>query len=368
MDLARSLSCNTMKVLLTHERFLPDFGGGGEHIVAETALQLIKRGIDVQVLTTGDPRVASYRDVPTARLPMSRYRFNLTVRRIARMAAGADLIHTFSYHACLPSLLAGRAVRKPVVCTCLALFRDAWLAMRGPFAGRAFRAWERFLTTLPYTRTLFLSEYSRDQGLALGVSSHSASVSYPGFDSALFVPAPQKEDFVLFAGKFEIRKGIFDVTEVARALPQVRFRMIGWGSEIEALRRAAPANVTIARETGGGNEYRALLSRARIFFFPSKAETFGISLVEAMASGCAIVSSVPLDFAGIRVAAGDHTSMTRAIAQLWNSPQTCGANGYRNVQLAAQYTWDRYADAVIEAYSQVMPASLLAATATGISL
>jgi glycosyltransferase involved in cell wall biosynthesis len=77
---------------------------------------------------------------------------------------------------------------------------------------------------------------------------------------------------------------------------------------------------------------------------------------------------VPLDFAGIRVAAGDHTSMTRAIAQLWNSPQTCGANGYRNVQLAAQYTWDRYADAVIEAYSQVMPASLLAATATGISL
>ncbi len=44
-----------MKVLLTHERFAPDFAGGGEYVVLETARHLRQRGVDVQILTMGDP-------------------------------------------------------------------------------------------------------------------------------------------------------------------------------------------------------------------------------------------------------------------------------------------------------------------------
>lgn len=72
-------------------------------------------------------------------------------------------------------------------------------------------------------------------------------MSTPGFTSENCAPAPVKDDVVLFAGKFEKRKGVLDALEVARALPQVRFRMIGWGPEMEYLKRAALRNVEMAK-------------------------------------------------------------------------------------------------------------------------
>ncbi len=343
-----------MKVLLTHERFMPDFGGGGEYIVEQTALHLVKRGVQLRVLTTGDPQMNDYQGIPVTRMPIARYRMNFMVGRISAMAAGADLIHTFNYQACLPSLIAGRRLGIPVVCTCLGLFGSAWLAMRGLVAGVAIRAWERFLLTRPYTRMLFLSEYSKADGLAIGIQPERAAVACPGFQDAAFSP-PERENLVLFASKFEPRKGIFDVLEVARALPDVRFRMIGWGPDKRALLRLAPSNVEIGEKKTGA-DYAHELARARIFFLPSKAETFGIALMEAMANGCAVVSSIPLEFAGARVAAGDRGAMISAIRRLWADPDECRDAGRRNMEIAKAYTWDRYIDAVLQAYDEVLAA------------
>ena len=52
-----------MKVLITHERFAPDFVGGGERTVYTIAKGLKSRGIEVQVLTTGDPKVKWFEDI-----------------------------------------------------------------------------------------------------------------------------------------------------------------------------------------------------------------------------------------------------------------------------------------------------------------
>jgi glycosyltransferase involved in cell wall biosynthesis len=351
-----------MKVLLTHERFMPDFGGGGEYIVEQTALHLAARGVELRVLTTGDPSLDNYRGIPVTRMPIPRYRMNLMVRKIAAMAADADLIHTFNYQACLPSLIAGAWIGKPVVCTCLGLFGDAWLAMRGRLAGGAIRAWERFLLTRSYQRMLFLSDYSKKDGAAIGVGPERAVVACPGFESAAF-SSDERDPVVLFASKFEPRKGIFDVLDVARALPQVTFRMIGWGPDKEKLQRLAPPNVQVG-DKKTGHEYYSELARARIFFLPSKAETFGIALVEAMASGCAIVSSIPLEFEGARVKGGDVAGMISAIDRLWSSPGDCKRAGQRNIEIAAEYNWNRYTDTVLRTYGDVL-AGARAATGMG---
>ncbi|MDE3165879.1 MAG: glycosyltransferase family 4 protein, partial [Acidobacteriota bacterium] len=259
-----------MTVLLTHERFLPDFGGGGEEIVFQTASHLRDRGARVRVLTTGDPAITEYRGIPTDRLPVSRYRINFAAGAISRAAAGFDLIHTFNYHACLPSWLAARRLGKPVVCTVLGLFRDAWRDMRGPLLGRCFAAWERLLVRLPYTRTLFLSEYSRGQALACGVPESRALVNTPGIDPAFFAASAPKDGSVLFAGKFEERKGVGDVLAVARALPAVRFRLAGWGPEEAAIRAAALPNVEMLGFLQAG-ELAQAYARASVFLFPSRA-------------------------------------------------------------------------------------------------
>ena len=176
-----------MKVLLTHHYFPPDFAGGGEYVVMKTARGLMERGVDVQVLTTGDPRSTEYEGIPTVRLPIHRYAFNLAYSKIRDMARGVDLIQTFNYHACLPSLQAGRQLGKPVVCGILRLCRDAWNNLRTPFFGPSLvRPGRNIFSTREFSRVMFFSDsccesgrgYGRRAGLAIGgeLSGHR-----PGF-------------------------------------------------------------------------------------------------------------------------------------------------------------------------------------------
>lgn len=338
-------------VLLTHERFLPDFAGGGEYIVYKTAQHLRSKGVRVRVLTTGEPGRTSYEGIETIRLPMHRYHLNLAVRQIARLH-DVDLIQTFNYHACLPSLLAGKWLRKPVVCLILGLFHEAWKAMRGPLVGRAFMQWEKFLLTRDFARVIFLSEYSRALGIALGVDSARSIVNSPGIDLHAYQSAAEKEDVVLFVGKLEARKGIDDVLAVARALPQVRFRVIGWGPQEAMVRSMAAPNVELAPFAKGKKLQHAFAS-ARIFLFPS-AETFGLALLEAMASGCAVISTVPLEFAGVLVPTGDHETLVAAVRRLWSNREETRRMGQRNVELAREYTWERYTTSLLATYQEVL--------------
>jgi hypothetical protein len=77
-----------MKVLVTSEIFPPDFGGGSEYIVLELVRGLIRRGIEVSVVATGDPSASHYDGIRTFRLPVSTYRFNLQADAITEIARG----------------------------------------------------------------------------------------------------------------------------------------------------------------------------------------------------------------------------------------------------------------------------------------
>jgi glycosyltransferase involved in cell wall biosynthesis len=342
-----------MRVLLTHELFAPDFAGGGEYIVLEVARGLKRRGVEVTVLTTGDPLIREYEGIPTVRLPIHRHRFNLAVRKTAEMARKADIIQTFSYHAGLPALLAGKLTGKPAVYFTLALYQDLWKQMRSPFVGGLFSAWERFLITRNFARVLFLSDHSRDLGMSLGVPPSRAVVIPPGIELKAYAPAEPKEDVVLFSGKLDVRKGIDDLLEVARALPQVRFRVVGWGPREAQFRSIAPPNVDFVAFLRGEPLYRAF-GAARIFFFPTQGETFGIVIAEAMASGCAVVSTIPLGYEGALVPVADRAAMIKAIQRLWDDPAETTRMGRRNQELSQIYNWQRFMDALLKCYEEIL--------------
>lgn len=351
-----------MKVLICHERYEPDFGGGGEIVVHQTALHLARLGIEVEVVTTGDPAIRSVDGIPTRRLPVSRYRFNLASRAVTEMAKSADIIQTFNYHACLPALAAGRRTGKPVVCGVLGLFLDEWRCMRGQLTGRMFQAWERYLLCKPYSRVFFLSEFSLEAGLELGVDPSCTFIAAPGVDTRAFRPAEQKDDVVLFAAKADPRKGFDDLVDVARAMPDISFQVLCWGSHPCSVPLYELANVEVIpcdRDSGDttlDNEDRLkqAFARARIFFFPSRAETYGMVLVEAMASGCAIVSTVELDYAGISVRPHDIDAMVDAIRALWHDREQAAALGRDNVERARGITWEHYAETLQSEYRQLV--------------
>lgn len=348
----------SLSVLLTHDLFPPDFRGGGEYVVLEIALGLQARGVRVEVLTTGDPTLREHAGVATKRLPISRYTFNLQVRQIAAAARDADVIHTFTYHGCLPSLVAARLLGRPVVCGIMGLYGAAWRGMRGPVIGRAFATWERFLINRSYDRIVFPSESSRAAGLALGASVERSLVIHPGIDHAGLLPTGQKRGFVLFAGRFDTRKGIQHVIAAARALPDIPFRAVGWSDELDLLRASAPPNLLIV-PSRGDSTYRQALQEASIFFFPSYAETFGLTMVEAMASGCAIVSSVStVRFAGELVSPGDELGMIAALRRLWDDETRTKNMGRENQELAAAFTWKAHIDQLLAAYGSLLDRNL----------
>jgi glycosyltransferase involved in cell wall biosynthesis len=345
-----------MRILLTHERFAPDFAGGGEYAVLETARHLRRRGLDVRVLTTGDPAIEQYEDVPTRRLPIHRYRMNLAIRQIADAARDVDLIQTFTYHACLPSVLVGRRLNKPVVCGVLSLFDQTWKEMRGPLVGQFFMRMERLIMTRRFARFAFLSERSRQLGIALGAPADRSIVTPIGIDHDRYRPAAQKADHVLFVGKLEVRKGVHDVLAVAAELPHVPFRLMGWGGDESALRRTAPPNVTFVPFVRGAPLEEAF-SRARIFLLPSRAEGFPLALLQAMTSGCAIICTLPFNFAGEHPPEGDVPAIAAAVERLWRDRALAAAMGRQNRELSLEYSWERFGARLEQTYREVLAAA-----------
>lgn len=341
-----------LRILLVHERFPPDYAGGGEYVVLETARHLQARGHVVRVLAAGDPAIESFEGIATRRIRMSRYRFNGAWREVAAMAGDADLIHCFTYHSVWPAHKAGRALDTPVVLEVLALFDDVWLEMRGPVLGRAFRAMETRLLRLPMAGRVFLSDTSLALARSLGLGRPDDLVIAPGISLADYHAAVDKP-YVLFAGKLDVRKGIEVVLQVAAKMPDVPFRIVGWGERYDEVAARCPPNVTIERFKDR-HHLAEVLSAARVFLFPTKAETFGLIVAEAMASGCAVVSTSPLPFAGERIVADDADATAHAVRALWTDPARCAEAGRRNLEAARQFSWDAHVDALEQLYARIV--------------
>jgi glycosyltransferase involved in cell wall biosynthesis len=330
-------AATSLSVVIVHERFPPDYGGGGEYVVLETAKHLMARGHRVRVVTTGAPADNCHEGVSIRRLPISRYRFNLAWRAVAEEARDADLIHCFTNHGALPGARAGRALGKPVVLGVLALFGPVWQKVRGPVVGRAFQAFESLLMRQRVARRIFLSQASMAEAAGMGCPRDDDIVVPPGISLGDYQAAPDKHEIV-FSGKLDPRKGTAVVLRVARELPQLPFRAVVWGDGFDAFSTAAPPNLRVERFTGRPGLARAL-STARIFLFPSKAETFGLAVAEAMASGCAIVGSAPIDFEGERIDPDDPEDVHRGLLALWTDPERCTACGLGNIQRARVFDW-----------------------------
>lgn len=95
---------------------------------------------------------------------------------------------------------------------------------------------------------------------------------------------------VVCAGLYFRRKGIEDFVEVAKCLPQIQFIWFGDMNKYlipKSIRRLVekdhPENVTFAGYIKG-DIYEGALTGADAFFFPSREETEGIVVLEALAS------------------------------------------------------------------------------------
>ena len=144
-------------------------------------------------------------------------------------------------------------------------------------------------------------------------------------------PVAEKSNLVLFLGRLDANKGIYDLLDAIAAVratvPDVRLVCAGDGDQVGVARYAERLEIADAVSfTGwvGPSGKRALLEHAAVLALPSYDEALPASLLEAMSAGIPVVASkvggIPemvVDGAsGLLVAPGDKASLQRAIARL----------------------------------------------------
>ncbi len=145
-----------------------------------------------------------------------------------------------------------------------------------------------------------------------------------------------RRNLVLFLGRVEQDKGIFDLLDAISALrtpiPDVRLVCAGAGDLDSVARYAERLGVEDAVSLPGWvgpAERRALLERASVLALPSHAEGMPMSLLEAMAAGVPVVASrtggipdvVDDGVNGFLCAPGDVAALERVLCRLMLDPK-----------------------------------------------
>jgi glycosyltransferase involved in cell wall biosynthesis len=194
-----------------------------------------------------------------------------------------------------------------------------------------------------------------------------------GIDPALYRPSfgpAATQPAIVFLGGLERRKGIYTLLDafprVRAAIPAARLIVGGAGHEnLRVAQRIAalpePDAVTLLGLVPRSDVPRVLAS-ATVFALPSIGEPFGMSLLEAMASGKPVVVTdaggphyiVDSD-GGRKVPPDDPVALADALIEILASPALQRRMGAHNRALIETvYSWDRVIDRLEELYYSVI--------------
>jgi glycosyltransferase involved in cell wall biosynthesis len=153
-------------------------------------------------------------------------------------------------------------------------------------------------------------------------------------------------------------------TTLRRQYPRARLVLVGRGPLEAELRDRPVAGVHLAGLLRG-RELAEAYASADLFVFPSTTETFGNSLLEAMASGLPSLSvraGGVLEFAEHEANAwlappGDATALTAALSRLMSDPALRARLAAGALRTAEARRWDRIYDQLLEDYRLAIEAA-----------
>jgi glycosyltransferase involved in cell wall biosynthesis len=158
-----------------------------------------------------------------------------------------------------------------------------------------------------------------------------------GVDTDLFRPGPKSfldlpRPIWLYFGRVAVEKGIDDFLRLD--LPGTKL-VVGDGPAMEECRRRHPEVVYAGYRHG--EELAAYVAASDVFVFPSRTDTFGLVLLEAMACGVPVAAfpvTGPLDVVTQGVNGMlDEDLRTAALGALELDPQACREHALR-------FTWE----------------------------
>ncbi|MBV8170958.1 MAG: glycosyltransferase family 4 protein [Candidatus Eremiobacteraeota bacterium] len=259
----------------------------------------------------------------------------------------------------------------------IASVHDCWPFV-SPAANEAIKNNEQrpFLTTAANADLIIAdSEFGRSEIVRhLGVAREKIAVIPLGVDpprpAATGTNDRVEAPYLLFVGQAESRKGLGTLLAAIATLPErIRssYQLVVVGKGQPGADGPAPAGVR-AEFLGRVDDVQldALYAGATAFVFPSWYEGFGLPVLEAMARGAPVIAA---DAASIPEVAGDAAlyfpaydaaALSQAIARVLEDEalaQRLVAAGHAR---AAEFTWQRCADATRECFETAIRTTQLA--------
>lgn len=260
----------------------------------------------------------------------------------------------------------------PVLGICHHLFGEvAFQQVAWPIAAAVWSA-ERFIPALYRgCEIVSISESSKEELVARGLDEKRIRVSYCGIERPDFEPdtdAPRKP-LVTYLGRLEAYKNV-DVMLRAMALlsdrfPDAQILVIGRGGEqarLEVLARELGLEKR-TRFTGfvSDEERNALLSKTRVCVCPSEKEGWGLTVIEANATGTPVVArdapglreSVRHGETGFLVSAPSPEQFAERIGELLADDALATRMSREALLWSKKFDWDIAAREMFEALNSV---------------
>ncbi len=360
-----------MRILYFTDTYYPTPDGVSVYL-KEVKQKLEDEGHEVMIFSiTGDSRehnvyvprfTVPFLPYPQYRVPVSFIPFQI-FRRAVEFDPDIVHLHNAFYMSSIGYLVA-RRIGVPPVATFHTDVSRMKESINMPFKNLAFDLGERYSLfiyrkcRMVMAPSATVEEYLRSRGV-------KNVVTLPLFvdtDKYRAIPEDSGERYVLYLGRITVDKGIYRVLDLAEAMKSenVKFKIAGVGPELERIRR-------IVRDHGMKNveilgyvddqKKRDLMANASLFVYPSSADTFGISVFEALASGVPVMVSedfpVKEDTEAISyVKFGDIGSAVETAERMLREDRMKLAAEARHL-VEAKYSLERHISSLLEIYDYI---------------
>lgn len=339
--------------------------GGAEIHVTEIFGRMARRGHQVIHLAAGfegGPAVERVDDIEVRRLGgLAGYypRAVLETRRLTRRGEVDVVVECLNK---VPFFSPAYSA-KPVLALCHHLFGEvAFQQVSWPIAAGVWGLERGIPPLYRHCPFIAISESSRDDLVRRGIPASQVTVSHPGIHRPSFAidTHTPRAGKVIFVGRLEAYKKadvmLRAMHRLAPRFPDTEIIVIGRGPAAEGLRELA-ASLGLAERTRftgfvSDADRDRMLSEARVCVFPSEKEGWGLTVIEANATGTPVVAtdadglrdSVRDGETGFLVGDEDVDGFARRIAELLEDDALALRMSAAALEWSKRFDWETATD------------------------